>query len=625
MADGPSEASRRAKSSQAWNVDSSSFIPGSSRLISSPMVPPKSNYGNYQPSQQDYSYSQPHFSMNPNSGTSSLNSMMSNMSLQQGAQMNQYYNQPQYGMEEYPPMRASSPQPNVNKSPKKSMSGYGSSSYDSYYPQQVQSPQVLNQGVHRQAGFQSSSSGGYYGAAQHSPATAPRNNNRQNVNIPQQQYRYPPSTLPHQVLVQPGRRSVQSFFMSDNLRHEIQHKNSLLLRGTSQDEPVVVNLPPLLAQYHSFYPLEGPRQIGATSKAFRVPTATYKCQSIHDGLPYALRKVDIPMRANMDFAMQIAEMWKQIQHSGIIALRDVFRSGSSLFFAYDYHPASETLESRFINQSSGYIQEDILWSIIVQLCSAIQCIHRHRQCCRSILSASKILYTGKNRVRLNCVGLEDIVNPSNGKSLQIDQYHDLMSLGKLIVNLACKSNDAMSKFAQSMEHISSTYSEQFNELIILLCNKPNSYPTIDDIIQRIQGRVMDQVDRLNCYNDSLEAELSKELENGRLFRLLAKLGFINERPEYDMSTSWSETGDRYLLKLFRDHVFHQVYEDGSPVLDFAHVVESLNKLDLGIPENVLLTSRNEQSMIIVGYNDLKRIVSEAFQELLSKQALSENK
>lgn len=59
---------------------------------------------------------------------------------------------------------------------------------------------------------------------------------------------------------------------------------------------------------------------------------------------------------------------------------------------------------------------------------------------------------------------------------------------------------------------------------------------------------------------------------------MAKLGFIIERPENDMSTSWSETGDRYLLKLYRDYVFHQVYEDGSPVLDFAHVVESLNKV-----------------------------------------------
>lgn len=33
------------------------------------------------------------------------------------------------------------------------------------------------------------------------------------------------------------------------------------------------------------------------------------------------------------------------------------------------------------------------------------------------------------------------------------------------------------------------------------------------------------------YTDVLEAELAKEVENGRLFRLVTKLGFINERPE----------------------------------------------------------------------------------------------
>jgi PAB-dependent poly(A)-specific ribonuclease subunit 3 len=36
----------------------------------------------------------------------------------------------------------------------------------------------------------------------------------------------------------------------------------------------------------------------------------------------------------------------------------------------------------------------------------------------------------------------------------------------------------------------------------------------------------------SSYNDVLEEELSKELENSRIARLLAKLGFINERPEY---------------------------------------------------------------------------------------------
>lgn len=59
-------------------------------------------------------------------------------------------------------------------------------------------------------------------------------------------------------------------------------------------------------------------------------------------------------------------------------------------------------------------------------------------------------------------------------------------------------------------------------------------------------------------NDEMMNELSKETENGRLLRILVKLGMMNERPENDTDPGWSETGDRYLLKLFRDFVFHQV-------------------------------------------------------------------
>ena len=39
------------------------------------------------------------------------------------------------------------------------------------------------------------------------------------------------------------------------------------------------------------------------------------------------------------------------------------------------------------------------------------------------------------------------------------------------------------------------------------------------------------VERALHREDMLEMELSKELQNGRLFRLLAKLGTINERAE----------------------------------------------------------------------------------------------
>lgn len=85
-----------------------------------------------------------------------------------------------------------------------------------------------------------------------------------------------------------------------------------------------------------------------------------------------------------------------------------------------------------------------------------------------------------------------------------------------------------------------------------------------------------------------------ELENARFVRLLCKFGFINERPEYLYLSSffpalhtpllrfaleprWSETGDRYIIKLFRDYVFHQVDEHGKPLLNMSHVLTCLNK------------------------------------------------
>ena len=49
---------------------------------------------------------------------------------------------------------------------------------------------------------------------------------------------------------------------------------------------------------------------------------------------------------------------------------------------------------------------------------------------------------------------------------------------------------------------------------------------------------------------------------------------------FDHEVRWSETGDRYIIKLFRDYVFHQVDEKGHPVMDLGHVLTCLNKVSL---------------------------------------------
>ena len=63
-------------------------------------------------------------------------------------------------------------------------------------------------------------------------------------------------------------------------------------------------------------------------------------------------------------------------------------------------------------------------------------------------------------------------------------------------------------------------------------------------------------------------------------------------------------------------MFHQVSQDGRPVVDLGHIVTCLNKLDAGSEEKVALVSRDDQNVFVVSYKEVKRALESAFQELL---------
>lgn len=63
----------------------------------------------------------------------------------------------------------------------------------------------------------------------------------------------------------------------------------------------------------------------------------------------------------------------------------------------------------------------------------------------------------------------------------------------------------------------------------LLSGQPRR--TVVDLMPMIGARYYSQLDAVQMHGDILENELTKEMENGRLCRLLVKLGTINERPE----------------------------------------------------------------------------------------------
>ncbi|KAJ7320221.1 hypothetical protein JRQ81_019732 [Phrynocephalus forsythii] len=457
---------------------------------------------------------------------------------------------------------------------------------------------------------------------------------------------YPP-TAPHVAYMQP-KANAPSFFMADELRQELINRHLITMAQIDQaDMPAV---PTEVDSYHSLFPLEPlppPNRIQKTSN-FGYITSCYKAVNSKDDLPYCLRRIHGFRLVNTK-CMVLVDMWKKIQHSNIVTLREVFTTKAfgehSLVFAYDFHAGGETMMSRHFNdpsadayftkrkwgqhdgplprQHAGLLPESLIWAYIVQLSSALRTIHTAGLACR-VMDPTKILVTGKTRLRVNCVGVFDVLtfdNSQNNPLALMAQYQqaDLISLGKVVLALACNSLAGIQRenLQKAMELVTINYSSDLKNLILYLLTDQNRLRSVNDIMPMIGARFYTQLDAAQMRNDVIEEDLAKEVQNGRLFRLLAKLGTINERPEFQKDPTWSETGDRYLLKLFRDHLFHQVTEAGTPWIDLSHIISCLNKLDAGVPEKISLISRDEKSVLVVTYSDLKRCFENTFQELIA--------
>lgn len=179
------------------------------------------------------------------------------------------------------------------------------------------------------------------------------------------------------------------------------------------------------------------------------------------------------------------------------------------------------------------IPERVLWTYLIQLANAIKAVHSAGLAVRC-LDPSKILLTGHNRVRINCGAVLDVIAfDAGGKNTASFQQEDLLSLGKLFLSLACHSRGAIHNIQASLEVASHTYSQDFNNALMYLLSKPNlqGRKSVDEFLSINSARVLDELNAAFSQADLLEAELSRELENGRLVRLLTKFGFINERPE----------------------------------------------------------------------------------------------
>lgn len=418
-------------------------------------------------------------------------------------------------------------------------------------------------------------------------------------------------------------RLAHDFFMPEKLREELQKKSEASLQTMPNSQL------PTLDNYHSLVALDTSHH--KNTAVFGYPSWVYKATSSKNGNLYTLRRLE-GYRLTNEQAIRSVKEWRRVDCGGVVSVLDAFTTrafgDSSLIFVTDYHPLSKTLveahfptANRFGGRSSNSISESVLWSYVVQIASALKSVHGANLAARC-LEPSKVLLTGKNRVRLSACAILDVVHHDAQRPLLDLQKDDLQNFGKLILSLANLSIPTQQTLKTAVDQVSRVYSDELKDTILWLISPPTppTTKTIEEFLRRISSHVVASLDSVFHETDKLTSELSRELENGRLARLLMKLGTINERQEYEGDRNWSENGERYMLKLFRDYVFHQVDAAGNPVLDIGHMVRCLNKLDVGVDEKILLTSRDDQTNFVVSYKELKKQVAAAFNDLMKPTA-----
>ncbi|OSD03655.1 hypothetical protein PYCCODRAFT_1434044 [Trametes coccinea BRFM310] len=413
------------------------------------------------------------------------------------------------------------------------------------------------------------------------------------------------------------------YFISDDIREELQRRSETIRAAC----PPGISLPEELQGYHTLVPLEPPNV--ERRKFGNWYSTLYRAVNSNDGATYVLRRVE-NFRLMQPTALTTIEAWSRLRHPNIVTVHEAFTSrafsDSSLVVVYDDHPNAQTLYEAHIKAKppqfqggrlqavSNRVSERTLWSYIIQIANAIRAVHEAGLAVR-LIDVTKILVTGKNRVRLGSCGVVDVLMYDLPAELTLLQQDDLTMLGALVIQLCNQSVNAMNNLQKAVDVIGRNYSADLKSVVLFLISKPGTHKTIGQLFDMIGSRLLTELDEAQNAVDRLEGELMSELENGRLVRLLCKFGFINERPEHNHDTRWSETGDRYIVKLFRDYVFHQVDELGRPVVNLTHVLTCLNKLDAGSDERIMLVSRDEQSCLVVSYREVKVCIESAFGEL----------
>lgn len=142
------------------------------------------------------------------------------------------------------------------------------------------------------------------------------------------------------------------------------------------------------------------------------------------------------VKATRDQVERSVKQWEQATHPNIIMLHGAWIHQRALFFTHEYFPGAQTLHERYLTRRVP-VPEPTLWAYICQLVTALRAIHALGLACR-VVHPLRVLWTSQNRIRINCVGVIDVLEAESAKSVEEAQREDIYNLGRLILALAIR-------------------------------------------------------------------------------------------------------------------------------------------------------------------------------------------
>ena len=280
-----------------------------------------------------------------------------------------------------------------------------------------------------------------------------------------------------------------------------------------------------------------------------------------NGIVYASHKLQIPRHLGERVAK--SQIYCAKLHPCCLELKEgyttVINNEYTLHMIYEYC------------QGSSLFQRQIpIAHLIIQILGCIKAIHLKKLAFGGCLHPHKLFYCKNGLVKIGGIGIGAVLFDEPIESLQ---SNDIIQFGYMMLQIITQSIPFLEVIPELLDQIN----EEWIKTILYKCTT-KSFESIDELLLVAAPYMYSSINLHASSLDIGQKQIIKHSENQRIANLLFKLGCINERTNYSRDNNWSEIGGNYLLKLFRDFIFHQIDSYGKPVLDLYHCIYHLNKV-----------------------------------------------